>query len=257
MSNIKLSIGLPMYRSDVIGWLALESLCNQRDVEFEWEMLIIEEKEECFGKERLQEYIPRLQEKKCVRVEHEFIDQWVPLCKKWRMLGSKTSQTSIGFLLQAADCYSQPYRLKETHDLFLKGADWVKSPNGFFYNAISGKTVVYCGKSRTDLNMAIRTSIVRQLPNADKKSSVDAWLYDSSMAIKRKPLVVLNNNSEHWKLGVDVDGLNNISSKRAEFIRQLHYPFCKSIEKIDQYIPKPIMDRLLAFKGKNIKRKYV
>lgn len=44
MSNIRLSIGLPLYNSSKIVWLALNSLCGQKNINFEWELVICEEK---------------------------------------------------------------------------------------------------------------------------------------------------------------------------------------------------------------------
>ena len=38
-----MTVALPMYRCRSIGWLALESLCNQVDIDFEWELIIMEE----------------------------------------------------------------------------------------------------------------------------------------------------------------------------------------------------------------------
>jgi len=38
---IELSVGLPFFRSKYIGWAALESLCLQENINFEWELIIM------------------------------------------------------------------------------------------------------------------------------------------------------------------------------------------------------------------------
>jgi len=52
MNMIELTVGIPMFRSRHIGWLALESLCRQKDIDFKWELLIMEE-EESLGEEKV------------------------------------------------------------------------------------------------------------------------------------------------------------------------------------------------------------
>ena len=52
---IELTVGLPMFRSEKIAHLAFESLCNQKNIDFEWELLIMEESEERFGPDRVRE----------------------------------------------------------------------------------------------------------------------------------------------------------------------------------------------------------
>ena len=51
---IEASVTLPLFRSQYIAWLQLESLCRQQDVDFEWELLIAEEQgDETIGIKRI------------------------------------------------------------------------------------------------------------------------------------------------------------------------------------------------------------
>ena len=52
--SIEFSVRMPMFRSKYIAWLALESLCRQKGVNFEWELITAEEQvgKEVFGKKR-------------------------------------------------------------------------------------------------------------------------------------------------------------------------------------------------------------
>lgn len=53
---VALTCALPMYRAKDIGWLGLESLCRQEDIDFAWELIIMEEEQECFGKANVLAY---------------------------------------------------------------------------------------------------------------------------------------------------------------------------------------------------------
>ena len=48
---IEYSVRMPMFRVKYIAWLALESLCRQKGVTFEWELVMAEEQigNEIFG----------------------------------------------------------------------------------------------------------------------------------------------------------------------------------------------------------------
>lgn len=261
---IELTVGLPMFRSETIAHIALESLANQKDVNFGWELLIAEETEQCFGEEKIKEYVPRLQEAGCLRIIYKPLDEWVPLSFKWKYLGEITHPESQFFLLQAADCYSQPYRLRETYDLFKEdpNVDWVQSPLGFFYD-ISSETMAlfnqdfyekieWDGAARKHpcaLNMSMRSEYTRQLPAEAIKSGVDSWLYRTCTKIKGSPLVVSSNNSENYLKGVDVHGVNKISIYRGPRIENFVPPFGETDLTLDELVPKEVADFIREHKN--------
>jgi hypothetical protein len=41
--NSELTVGLPIYNSKKIAWIALEGLINQIDIYFDWELVVYEE----------------------------------------------------------------------------------------------------------------------------------------------------------------------------------------------------------------------
>ena len=248
-----ITVGLPMFRSENIAWLALESLCGQRGVDFEWELLIAEESEDpCFGLDKIKSYIPRLKEVGCKKLEYYEMDAWQPLGRKWRYMAQKSGDT-LGFILQASDCYSQPYRLKETHDIFLKNSDvdWVQSPKGYFYNIENEKIVLFdhdLYNHPCALNMAVRTGLMKKIPPNTRKSSVDSWLYRTFTESKGKEINVYFNKSDNWKLGVDTHGLNTISKDRTNMINRTVPPFRDTEIKIDDILPREVSRHLLDSK---------
>ena len=243
---IELTVGLPMFRSSTIAHLAFESLCNQEGVDFGWELLIIEEVEDCFGEEKIKEYLPRLEAVGCKRVVYKSLEQWVPLSFKWKFLGESSADSKC-FLLQAADCYSQPYRLKETYDLFNDdpSVDWVQSPLGCFYHIQTGQMVRFnqdLYQHKCALNMAIRTELIRQLPSEQVPAGVDSWLFRTCTALKGSELEVKNNDSGNWRRGVDIHGLNKISLDRGQMILDVVPPFEHSDEELDDLVPDQVAD---------------
>jgi len=242
--TVELTVGLPMFRSGEIASLAFESLCNQEGIDFDWELLIIEEEDEAFGEEKIKEYLPRLEKVGCKRATYKSLPQWIPLSYKWKFLGQNSSNSKC-FLLQAADCYSQPYRLKETYDLFNgdPSVDWVQSPLGCFYHIESEQMVRFnqaLYQHKCALNMAIRTELVKQLPIHQVPSGVDSWLFNVCTAIKGHDLHVENNNSDNWQKGVDIHGLNKISVDRGQMILEVTEPFERSDKTLDDLVPEYI-----------------
>jgi hypothetical protein len=76
-----------MFRSKYIGWLPLESLCRQEDVDFEWELIIAEEEnDESFGFENIKNYTDRLKASGCIKIEYLGLKKWIPLSRKYKLL---------------------------------------------------------------------------------------------------------------------------------------------------------------------------
>ena len=241
----ELTVGLPMFRSSKIAHIALESLCNQEGIDFEWELLVAEEVEDAFGQDNLNKYAERLEEVGCKRIVYKSLGNWIPLSFKWKYLGSLASKTKC-FLLQAADCYSQPHRLKETYDLFQDPkVDWVQSPLGCFYHVQTEQMVRFnqdTYKHPCALNMAIRTLFVQNLPAVSVPAGVDSWLYRTCTQLKGSDLRVKNNNSENWALGVDVHGMNKISVDRGSMIIDIVAPFEETDKTLDDLVPANIAE---------------
>jgi hypothetical protein len=248
-NTIELTVALPLYNSREITWLAMESLVRQENIDFKWELLVAEEvASNPFGKEAIYSYEKKLREVGCIRIQYIPIETWIPLSTKWRMLGRFMSITSKVFVLQAADCYSFPRRLYETYWLALmENADWINSPNGLFYDINLDKTILYDQSTieyPTGLNMALRASFARKLPYGEVARGVDSWLYRSCEALKDKELKVCWNGKESWKKGLDTNGLNNISMTRSYHFESPKPPFIETDMKVEDSIPKDIMERL-------------
>lgn len=242
---IKLSVALPVFNSKKIAWLAMEGLCRQKNIDFEWELVIAEEQDENkFGSKAFLSYKERLEKIGCKRIRYIKLYKWVPLGQKWKLIGQNCSDTSEAFVLQAADCYSEPNRLKTTYEKIVKeGYDWVQNKSGLFFDLSTKRHILYqdveivqkCG-----LNMATRVEYVRNLPDNERKAIVDGWLYSNIKPKKSLSII----NTDDWKYGVDTHGLNNISKKRGKFFNDITFPFIDTNLSIRSYLPKDIVEKL-------------
>lgn len=242
--TVALTYALPMYRANHIGWLALESLCRQENVNFDWELIILEEEEECMGQKKILSYEERLRAVGCTRIEYQKLPKWIPLSQKWIEMAKLAD--SVGFLLVGCDDYASPGRLAETKAIFDEGAEFIHSPLGIFYDITSGNLGIWdyslmdhiCG-----LDKAIKTDILKNaLPDTSQRSIwVDGWVYDQVLNFLGRPPIMHTNESDGWQKGLFTDGLNNISNKRrTKYGEKISPPF-RQPKKYEPKILKHIL----------------
>jgi hypothetical protein len=240
-----------MYRAKDIGWLALESLCRQEDIDFEWELIVAEEAHECFGEEAVRSYGSRLAAVGCVRVLFTRLDEWVPLAEKWRLIAHQAD--SFGFLLVAADCYSQPKRLAQSYVL-LQDYEWVQSPLGAFYDISSGAQCVFDHSLYTHqcaLNMGLRTELTAAIPQSTRRRNIDSWMFRRVAARLGRAPKVGQNLARDWMRGVDTQGMNNISAGRRGYLGvrgaprvPFRLPGAGEPQTVDDAVPPDVAARL-------------
>ncbi|MFA5599031.1 MAG: hypothetical protein WDA06_00405 [Phenylobacterium sp.] len=253
---IELTVALPLFRAKYIAWLALESLCLQKGVNFEWELVIAEETDSVYfplNQEEVIKYEERLKSVGCTRIKYIPLKKWIPLAKKWKLIADNSSAESQTFILQPADGFSHPNRLKVANDLILSGADWVHSKIYVFYY-LKNKSIYMLdrdhfilpsGKKHScGIDMATRTEYAKKLPNEARKKGVDSWFYNNcrSFSIKKKSKFnPVWDKSDNWKYSLTVHGINNISNFENFFGKK---GFNKSNINIKEFIPHYIIDRL-------------
>ena len=243
--DIQQTVALPCYKGKEIGWLAMESLCNQEGISWNWELIICEEIHgQMLGKEFFEKYIHRLKETGCNRVLYIELVDWVPLAKKWQIIGKEASLGSKSFLLQAIDCYSSKHRLFISHHTIKAGYDWMDFTKGYFYSFPLNKLIMYDFEGMRNLSMAFKTCLAKVIPDSDKNKGVDSFLYRSFEAIK-SPMIV-QHISFLYEDTLDTDGFNNITN-REDYYNNIKLPFVevnKTIEdtKLPDYIKRRILN---------------
>ena len=216
-----ITVGMPLYNMGQIATIALESLCNQK-TNYNWELIVCEEQnEDRLGKDTLYSYKEKLEEANCVRIIYIPLSEWVPLGEKWKIIASNASNT-IGFILQAGDCYAHSERIESTTNAFLSGYTYYDESKGFFYSFRLKKTILFDPDIKKynhpcKLNMAWKTNLIKKLNTNNQKMNVDGFLYRELSKIE--PIIKYSNNKLHMD-GVDLDGYNIISSRNKFFVAE-------------------------------------
>jgi len=259
---IKLSVCIPMFRAQHIGWLPMEALCRQEDIDFEWELLVAEELNDTpFGKDRIKEYRDRLSDVGCVGVTYLGLKKWVPLSQKYNLFAERCSDTSKIYCGCAADLYPPPSRLRIQYDFFTTDPDldWAVSGRTVFYDIPSEKTFLhdlFIPKIRKNdgSNRAVRMEIMRNLPVVNRKSGVDGWIWQEAqkyLKTQGKKFKTILDKSDSWKYGLNTQGLNNISHHRTSwFHTNIGRPdgIVQCPIDISETMPSDIMEKLRGCK---------
>jgi hypothetical protein len=223
-----------------ITWLAMESLCRQITLD-DWELIIYEDSDIYQGgKDFYMSYKERLGKAGCLRVKYMYSEERLSLSEKWATMAEMSHPDSIGMILQASDCYSEPLRINTAMAAFEAGMDWVQSQKGVFYNIITKQTMLFQKYTGTALNMAIAMKHARNLNDEERYSGVDSWLYNQLPPDAK----IYIDESDNWKNGVDTDGHNRISIERRKYYRNPQPPFYKTEIKIEELLPPAIIDKL-------------
>lgn len=239
-----ITVGLPNYASP-IAWLAMESLCRQR-TSCEWELIIYEDSDKPLGALFYSGYQERLELAGCKRIVYEYSKERVPLNQKWLWMGRNSHPESVGLILQASDCYSEPYRIETAYNALSAGYNWVQNNKGYFHNFETGQTMLYIGGVPTGLNMAIGMNELRSIPDSeDRWSGVDYWLL-SKIAHQR----VYVDHSDNWMLGVDTDGYSRISLSRKKQYDNPQPPFYPTDTKLNEILPTDLIKTLSTYEHK-------
>lgn len=156
---VEMTVALPALNANKIIWLALESLKNQTNITFAWELIVFEE--EGFSKKIVQSYSGLLPG--CVRIIYKTITKedayycindikkskctsYYTLLEKWINMAKIADENSKIFVKHAADCYSPPNRLFIHYENFKNDMCYYSTqPKGYFYNIKLKKYFLYNG----------------------------------------------------------------------------------------------------------------
>jgi hypothetical protein len=242
------TVALPLFNSGRIAWLALESLCRQVNAP-QWELRVCEEQNDLMlGEDGVLAYAERLTKSGCRHISYTPLQEWIPLALKWRLMAKEAGGEV--FVLQAADCYSPPNRLRTSSRLLQEnGAHWVHQQRGLFLDLRANRKAMYVHPSGqpTALNMATLTRLLRNLPEEHVRKGVDRWLFNHAVAqCRNHPLRTVFDPTEDWKHGIDTHGLNNISKKRGAMIMSTRGAFQPTDLRPRDVLPADILERLTA-----------
>lgn len=254
--KILFTIGIPIYKMAKISWLSLESLCNQRGLKkgIFWELIIYEDcllqdNEDCCYKKYFNKYVERLKKVGCLRIVYLSSEEYVFLEQKWSLIARAASETSEYFLLQGADDYSYPKRLKDTYDAIKKyKPDLIVLDNSYGYDINQDKMIQFiCNDEKSRLFLTTRIEWIKELRNRFIGKGVDGYILDEVRRQKESAIykIVLHNSKS-----VFTDGFNHISLHRSKLYNNPKPPFFETNKKIENILPKYIAKRLKNLKNK-------
>ena len=275
---VEMTVALPALNAKKIIWLALESLKNQINIDFAWELIVYEE--EGISKSVVQSYVGKLPG--CVRIIYKTITKddafykledikknkctsYYTLLEKWINMAKIADKNSKIFVKHAVDCYSSPKRLYIHYEHFKNDTCYYSTqPKGYFYNIKSDKWLLYNGYLREPvswnpyfekqveinkdikvtachLNMALRTKFMRkiELPDNPKNRGIDGY-------ILKNLCVLINTRPETAKIVFTDDEIDKDNWKYSIDTdgynniskRSTHY----SNYTVKWYIPQPKYD---------------
>lgn len=251
---IEMSVCIPMFRCKYIAWLLFESLIRQKNINFEWELILEEEKNnESFGIDEILKYKKQLESIGCVNISYYPLKEWIPLGLKTLHLIKYCNPESKIITFAATDFYLPNTSFINQYNALIKEEfDCYRSSKTIFYNIENEKISLYDtskNEYRGDTSeRGILLKIARNIIGLKKYGrSIDKHLYLELLRITNNNLRIYENNTDSWKYGFSTHGLNNLSgSNRAKritenFIIKNYYPINYNLE---DYIPKEIINKL-------------
>ena len=251
---VEMSVCIPMFRSKYIAWLLFESIIRQKNINFPWELIIIEENNnESFGQKEILKYREKLENIGCVDLKYYSINQWIPLGLKTLQLIQYCNINSKIVTFAATDFYLPPTSFSSQYDsLISEKYDIYRSAKTIFYNIENEKISLYDTSKKEyhgdSSERGIQLKIAKQISGLKKLGrGIDKQIYLELLRITNNNLKVYENKSDSWKYGFSTHGLNNLSgsirSKRISenLISKNYYPVNY---KLEDYIPKEIVKRL-------------
>jgi len=237
-----ITVGLPVFNQKNVLHIALEGLSRQ-EVDIEWELIVSSENDIW---DLVDSYKERLNKAGCINIKYQKLEFWIPLPEKWKRIGLEMDERSLGMMLQAADCYPHPKRIKNSHHYMKNRYNWYQECKGYFYDVKNNFIALYdhCRffpkNKYSALNMCMGAEYSRNIPDSNRTSGIDGFLFRSIPVEKRKVMESVMSYP-----GVDLHGLNNISIKRGKLINNLQKPFVKSNARIEKIgLPNDVVEMI-------------
>jgi hypothetical protein len=249
---IELSFCLPMFRSKYIAWLFFESLIRQQKINFEWELILMEEQnDETFGYDEIEKYISSLKQIGCSNIIYEPLSNHIPLGTKTQELIKKCNVNSKVVTFSATDFYNPPLSVYNQFNALKDGKyDCYRSTKTIFYNISTDKVALYDTSNKPYMGdtseRGLMLELARKIRGLRKRLwGIDFNLYKELLQITQNNIRVFEDKTDSWKYGVATHGLNNISGKKREKMFEREENGMIFIDhKLEDYIPLEVINRL-------------
>lgn len=255
MGNPVLSVVLPAFRARHIGWLALESLCRQEDINFSWELIVREEiHDNAMGLGEVKVFSNRLEKVGCCNFKYMGIGRWETLGSKVYALVNSCSKSVKAISFIAADSYAPPRRLTTQYKALQEnpGMHWFCTRNAYYYNINNGNLALWrspkSNRPRPDaVGRFLPVHVAKKIKYVVRRSSIDRYVWDcvaNSVGGENK-IKVVYDNTDNWKFTLNTTGLNNITHNRAQLVDTYTPPWERTSLSLEQIVPQEVADMLV------------
>jgi len=251
--DVEASVAMPLWRSRDIVWLPLDGLKNQKNAP-PWELIVCEEEhDERTGPERLKQREKTLRRAGCVRCVYlDMGPEWTPPGLKWHYMGLEALMESEVFIIHDADWYSWPERIVESLEAVRGGVDWYDLSRGLFYDIPTGRVMEYMNDrkpEKTNLMIAVRTDLVRNIPYNDRTRLLNTYLYQVVKDTVEKSRKLVKRSDPELKPFIDTCGRNRISTGREANFGNPSFPYRRTELNLEELgIPAEARRRLRKMK---------
>lgn len=233
------TVGTPTWNNGDIFWLSIESLCRQ-ETEYPWEYIV----HECpspnpIGEAFIARYRDRLQDAGCVRIVYINNGKRVDLSTKWKEIASAAHGEVL--ILHDSDDYTHPLRIQRTMEM-IGSKPWYDTRYTWHYSIPTNQMMIYDyqitqKRWKTGFNIAIRTEVLRRIPDCHKNAGMHRWMCD----------YVNDKVIDHTVYPcVATTGMNTVSLNRIRHFKNPQPPFLKTNKTIyDIGLPEDIVKRLV------------
>lgn len=249
---ISLTVGLPIYKGRDIAWLAIENLCNQIDITFDWQLIVMEEEAGCFGAHGIEPYIERLKANRCVSLKYVPLSYHIPLPQKWKRM-AEMAEGEV-FCFHSADDYPPLGKLRLVHDKIKEGFDWIGYKKYLMFDLNLKKHIVFDGRNwKPGYIAGTVTEKLKNIPDSFENRGIDKFIYTSISPIN--PYIEI---SGECFTGFCTNGANIISKDRVRQFAKPTHPFYSTDKTINSIVSNEIYSMLLnSVKKDNTKKKHV
>lgn len=234
------SVGTPTWNNRDIYWLSIESLCRQQTT-YPWELIV----HECPSANMLTEdyfktYRKRLEAAGCQRVVYLNSGKRIDLSTKWKEI-AKAARGEV-LILHDSDDYTHPLRIQRTMEL-IGNKPWYDTRFAWHFCITNQKMILFdyqVTKKRwkTGFNIAIRTEVLRGIPDSHRNNGMHRWMCDY---VTDKVIDQVNYPC------VATTGANTVSLNRIHHFNSPRLPFLRTNKTIhDIGLPEDIVKRLIG-----------
>ena len=266
--SIVLSNGNNCIDSDGAIWLALESLRRQKYVSFDWELLVLMDKNDAKVKHIVTKYRDLLPN--CKRINLYVVEKQTDILDKIIYASNLSSVSSKIFVIQEANFYSSPKRLYIHYEHFKNDNCYVSTqPLGLFYNLHTKDIIFYDGYKidynnklfflSNHLNMAVRTSDIKQIKNNIANKKVGRYIKKSIMTLNKINILdkyVYTDDEidpNNWKYSLSTYESNNKVYKLINYKTPAYIKYNKDNKKkynyqgLERYIPVSVLNFITKY----------